>query len=51
MGAEEGAKCLTDIAKIVEEKAKDIDRCHMVAMKLINRGRKWFFGFGKRENA
>lgn len=29
MGAEEGAKCLTDIAKIVEEKAKDIDRCHM----------------------
>ena len=27
--AEEGAKCLTDIAKIVEEKAKDIDRCHM----------------------
>ncbi len=29
MGAEEGAKRLTDIAKIVEEKAKDIDRCHM----------------------
>ena len=29
MGAEEGAKRLTDIAKTVEEKAKDIDRCHM----------------------
>lgn len=29
MGAEERAKRLTDIAKIVEEKAKDIDRCHM----------------------
>lgn len=29
MGAEERAKHLTDIAKIVEEKAKDIDRCHM----------------------
>ena len=29
MGAEEWAKRLTDIAKIVEEKAKDIDRCHM----------------------
>lgn len=29
MGAEERAKRLMDIAKIVEEKAKDIDRCHM----------------------
>lgn len=29
MGAEERAKRLTAIAKIVEEKAKDIDRCHM----------------------
>lgn len=29
MGAEERAKRLTDIAKIVEKKAKDIDRCHM----------------------